>query len=97
MIGASLLDAKEDVAAICATPSAVVASSTRRSFVMINLGPRNKGFFNKEFVGRTNRHSDQLICIGPDCGDMQRQSRFYFQHSHGLNAPCSLRIQTIEL
>jgi hypothetical protein len=54
--------------------------------------------FNKLiFVGRTNRHIDQLICIGPECGDRQMQIRFYFRHDNGPNALCSLRVQGIDL
>jgi len=70
----------------CIAVRAVVASSTSRSFVMMVLVPGKY---------LTTRCGDQRISVGPDCGGLQRRTRFYFVSEKALIRLCSLRIQAM--
>jgi hypothetical protein len=74
------------VPANCIAVSAVVASSTRRRFVMMVWIPG-------EFLATTS--DDQQICVRPDCGGPQRRTWIYFRMRSVSIRPCSSRIQTI--
>ena len=76
----------DEEAAKCIAVRAVVASSTRRRFVMMVWVPG-------KFL--TTRSGDQRISVRPDCGGLQRRTCFYFCRRKVLTRPCSLRIQTI--
>ena len=71
----------------CIAVRAVVASSTRRSLIMMAGIPRKKIFDNS--VERSR------ISVRPDCGGVQRRVGFYFWRRKVLTRRCSLRIQAI--
>jgi hypothetical protein len=70
----------------CIAVRAVVASSRRRSFVMMVwvLGKYS-----------ITRCGDQRISVRPDCGSLQTRTRIYFGIRKARIGPCSLRIQAI--
>jgi hypothetical protein len=74
---------------------AVVASSTRRSLVMMIWVPGKTLAANAVLIGQTSRSDDQRIRVRPDCGGLQRRSAFYFGSRKVLMRSCSLRIQTV--
>jgi hypothetical protein len=70
----------------CIAVRAVVASSTRRSLVMM-VGSPEKPWQQRSFVGRTFRRSDQRLSIRPDCGRHKTHKHFIFQRRNALCAP----------
>ncbi|MFT5554912.1 MAG: hypothetical protein ACI9P3_004342, partial [Bradyrhizobium sp.] len=76
----------------CITVSAVVASSTRRSFVMILESPA-ESLGRKESQNRTIRQDDELPAVRPDCGECRIIGEVYFDIITGCMWLCSLDIQ----
>ncbi len=77
----------------CITVSAVVASSTRRSFVMVLESPGGKFWAGKKTVSRTIRQDDERPAVRPDCGEPRIIGEVYFDIITGCMRACSLRIQ----
>jgi hypothetical protein len=80
-------------AANCIAVRAVVASSTRRRWVML-VGILEK-ILAAEQVCRTLRHGDERLIIGPDCGGRKNANPIYFIGAMGCMRCRSLRIQTM--
>ena len=80
----------------CIAVRAVVASSNKRSFVMMVWIPGKKGLATRVWQqGLSSSSGDQRTGVGPDCGGLQRRVCIYFRSREAPVRLCSLRIQGI--
>ena len=71
----------DEEAANCIAVSAVVASNTRRRFVMMVWVPGKFAGNNAVLVRKTqSRHSDQQTSVRPECGAFRRRILFLFMN-----------------
>jgi hypothetical protein len=61
---------------------------------MITCVPGKDLTANQKPIDRAGRCRDQVLALGPDCGDKTTAQSIYFDFAIGPNAGCSLLIQT---